>query len=494
MEKRCRIFYRISLILTYFLILLASFCRISAQNVTLTIHLRGVYQSKISLLSLTENGTFKPIIEINGVSSGSTAPLVVENQYLPGEFVLRFDYKEDSASTPYPSEKRLLIGIRNIELWVNPKYCNNADSTYFQPGELENTSYMTFAEESFLQKEKIALLQDFLMNYDDTKSKFYKQGIREYEKRRQAYNQWLTAMMGQDKGLFAGSLYSFEYIPLTNWNGTEKERIISMTGHYFDGIDFSASTVIRTSQMTRWIDNYVNLHGQLAKSVALRDSIIPEAARKAIEQARKGHPEVYGWMVDYFYRGFEVNNIPAGMKVLEPYLDDPSCLTSKRKEIERRLQGMETLVAGSKAPDIELKDSEGKIFSLYASDQSSQYILLLFWSADCSHCRETIEGLYPWQQQPEITRLLSVVAISLDETQTEIVSWQHAKDNYKGWMHLRAEEGVRSKVAADYFILSTPQMILLDAGTKEIIDLPGTLPELKGIVQSGTITAKKELQ
>ncbi len=107
------------------------------------------------------------------------------------------------------------------------------------------------------------------------------------------------------------------------WEGTERERAISMIDHYFDGADLSDPSVIRTSQLTGWIDTYVNMHGQLATTVALRDSLFPEAARKAIEKSRKGHPEVYGWMVDYFYRGFEVNNIPAGMKVLEPYLNDP---------------------------------------------------------------------------------------------------------------------------------------------------------------------------
>jgi hypothetical protein len=48
-------------------------------------------------------------------------------------------------------------------------------------------------------------------------------------------------------------------------------------------------------------------------------------------------------MVDYFYKGFESNNIPDGTKVLKPYLNDPNCLTSKRMEIERRLKGIETL-------------------------------------------------------------------------------------------------------------------------------------------------------
>jgi len=468
--------------------------RASCQNVSLDIHLRGVLKSKLTLLSLTDNGTFKPVTEIAGISAGETVTLEIEKINIPGEFVLRFDYIDNPGSMAYPSEKRLLIGNQNLELWVNPKYCNNPDSTYFQPGELENASYRTFTEQSFRQKQNLAILQDFLMNYDDTNSKFYKQGIREYEKRRESYNQWLISRKEEDRELFASRLYWFQYVPGTDWSGTEKERLISTIDHYFDGADFSDPSVIRTSQLTGWIDTYVNLHGQMATTTALRDSLFPAAAGKAIEKAGKGHPEVYGWMVDYFYRGFEANNIPAGMKVLEPYLNDPACLTSKRKEIERRLQGMKTLVKGSKAPDIRLTDEYGEAFSLYAYDPASRYVLLFFWSADCSHCKDVIENLYPWQQQPEISPQLSVVAISVDETESEIKSWQAALRKYEDWTHLRAEEGVRSKVAADYFILSTPQMILLNAGTNEIIDLPGTLTELKTIIQPEAITANKKSQ
>jgi hypothetical protein len=54
---------------------------------------------------------------------------------LPGEFVLRFDYKENKESTPYPSEKYIFINNQDLELWVRPQYCNNADSTWFQPDE-----------------------------------------------------------------------------------------------------------------------------------------------------------------------------------------------------------------------------------------------------------------------------------------------------------------------------------------------------------------------
>jgi hypothetical protein len=110
------------IVLISFIVCQVSVSHASAQNIAITIHLRGVYESNISLLSLTGSGTFKPIKEVNGIPKGETAPLEVEEKYLPGEFVLRFDYKENTTSTPYPSEKRLLIGKQDLELWVNPKY------------------------------------------------------------------------------------------------------------------------------------------------------------------------------------------------------------------------------------------------------------------------------------------------------------------------------------------------------------------------------------
>ena len=94
-----------------------------------------------------------------------------------------------------------------------------------------------------------------------------------------------------------------------------------------------------------------------------------------------------------------------------------------------------------------------------------------------------MQSVYPLQQQPEIREKLSVVAVSLDETEPEIQLWQKAVQAYGDWIHLRTEDGVRSKVAADYYILSTPQMILLDTETKEIIDMPGTPERLNDIIQ-----------
>ncbi|MBL7906176.1 MAG: redoxin domain-containing protein [Bacteroidales bacterium] len=421
---------------------------------------------------------FKPVVELKAVKNGETATLVVPAEYLPGEFVLRFDYKEKPESTPYPSEKYILIGYQAIELWVHPMYANNPDSTRFQANEKENAAFARFSEENVRQKQKIGLLQQFLMDYDQPESTFYRQGILEYENRRQAYNHWINQKINEDSSLFASVLYRFSYLPKVNFSGDERERLLSLIDHYFDGIRFNDPIMIRTAQMNDWMNAYVNLHGQMATTVALRDSLIPAAAYKAIEKAKAGHPLVYGWMVDYFYRGFEANDIPSGMKVLEPYLSDPACLTTKRMEIERRLKGMETLKTGTKAPEIQLTDSENHPFLLSRFKTDAQTIILVFWSADCSHCQSTINELYPWSLKDANRKKVAVVAISLDETDTEIMAWDRKIISLEGWKHLRAAEGINSKVANDYFILATPVMLVVDALTLEIRAMPSTFSEM----------------
>jgi Thioredoxin-like len=455
---------------------------VKSQEVQISIHLRGVHESKISLLPLAGTDALKPLIMIDSVKNGSTAVLNVPEERIPGEFVLRFDYKDKSYSTPYPSEKRIIIGSQNLELWVHPVFSNFADSTYFQKDEKENTAYLQFFRENTRQKAMLGLLQNFLLNYDDPKSEFYREGIKEYEKRREGFNEWVKDQIKKNKNLFASNLFGFQLIPTINWTGTEADRKQSLRDNYFEGMDFSDPLLIKTSTMKEWMDGYVNLYGELATSIPLRDSLFTLAGKTAIEKTKEGDPLVYGWMVDYFFNGYESFNIQQGIKMLQPYLDDPDCLTSKRQEINKRLKGIETLTPGTVAPNITMKDSENKPFNLYTFKTDKNQILLLFWSADCSHCSETVGKLYPWYQDPKVKQALDLVAISVDETRDEIRKWEKKIGELKDWTNLRAAEGLRSKVANDYYILGVPVMILIDAKTKEIIALPDTIEELKKLL------------
>ncbi len=483
-----RTFFKVCVFsVTSFLVILhspiASFSQSRPAGREIVIHLRGVYDSRFSLLGLSGSRLFKPVVEVSGTKNGETARLQVPAGEIPSEFVLRCDYREKETDTPYPSEKTIFMNNQDLELWISPKYSNNPDSTWFQKGETENATFFKFSGENGARKEKLGVLQQFLMNYDDTSSALFKQAITEYEQRRGQYNAWLQEQRTRDSALFISNLYGFQWVPQIPWTGTEKDRVRSLIRSYFDGIDFGNPMLLRTASIFKWMDSYVNLHGQLATTVELRDSLFPAAGRNAIEKAKNGHPKVYGWMVDYFFRGYEQNGIDAGTRMLQPYLDDPNCLTSKRMEIERRLKGMETLTPGADAPGFSLPDPDGGTFDFSSFKTKTRYILLFFWSADCSHCAEMAGQIYPWLEEPAQKKKVDVVAVSLDETETEINKWQEKRPTLPGWKHLRAAEGVRSQVAADYYILATPVMVLIDAKTRKVVALPNALPELIKSVQ-----------
>ncbi len=455
----------------------------NAQNVELKVHVMSVYSTKISLLPLSGSGALSPIIEKADVKNGEVSVLSIPAERTPGQFVLRFDYRDKESGNPYPSERYFFVGSQNLELWANPKAINNPDSTWFQKGERENTLSAEFVKENGKRRTQLSLLQNLLLGYDQPKSAFYNNAAGEYEKRRTEYNAWLSGEIQKHSDVFASRTFQFQYIPSVDFKGTEGDRMRNVMSHYFDYIDFKDPLLAKTADLKDWMNGYVNLYGTLATSVALRDSLFTLAGQRAIEKAKSGHPLVYGWMVDYFYKGYEGFNISKGIQMLEPYLQDPRCLTTKRLEIEKRLQGIESIRYGSIAPDFLTTDAAGKTVKFHAYKTDAPYKLVMFWSADCQHCKDLVEKLYPWYIKAGGKKTMDVFAISVDFTDTEIKVWEEAKNKLAGWKHSLAKGGINSPEASAYFILSTPVLVLVDSRTNKIVALPETVEDLEKSVQ-----------
>lgn len=463
----------------FFIFLIGFNIPLFAQKLSVKIHIKGVYDSKITVLSLAGPG-IKTLKEYPAIKDGDTAVLEFEQDLLPGAFVLRFDYKETEESNPYPSEKRIFIGKQALELWVNPLHTNNPDSTYFQKGEKENTLFEAFSQENHKKRESVGALQNFLATYDQPNSAMYKNGLEEYEKRRKEYNQWLKAEAKNHKDEFVSHFLVLQYITYVDWKSKEEERVKSVISNYFEGMDFKDPLLTKTSELNEWVNNYVNLYGALATTIELRDSLFTLAGQRAIEEAKKGDPLLYGWMVDYFYNGYESFNIQSGFKMLQPYLDDPRCLTKRRQAIETRLEGMQSIVIGSIAPDFDINYITGRTVQFHHYEGKAPYKLVLFWSAECGHCIELVDKLYPWYRMNKDK--IDVFALSMDQTETEIPAWEKAKANLLDWTHKLTEGGVNSPEANAYYILSTPVMILVDAKTNEIVAFPENIDHLNDAI------------
>lgn len=450
----------------------------SGQDVALKIKVRGVYETGISVIPLAGYNALSPLLSKESIKNGETASFKIPANELPGEFVIRYDYKEQFSSTPYPSEQFIIIHKQDIELDINPPYCNDKDSVFFKQGEKENSVFLKFKNENKDKKGKVEVLYSFLMGYDEINSPLYQQAVEAYEKRRETYNQWLKEQINLNKELFASHIFVLEYIPQILFKGSDNERLQSIITHYFDGIDFNDSLLVKVSEFKEWMNTYVNFYGGLAKTEALRDSLFTLAGKRAVELASKGHPEVYGWMVDYFYNGYESFNLSKGMLMLKEHIDNPRCLTSKKQQIKKRLEGMARLTEGTLAPDFMLTDAQGKGFTFHTFKGTTKYKLLLFWSADCEHCKELVIGLKKWYDEAENQKKLSIVAVSLDDTEDEVKVWAQTITQLKGWLHMRAPGGVNSNVANDYALLSTPVMFIVESSSNIIKGTPDSLEKL----------------
>ncbi len=438
-----------------------------------TVRIRGVYDSKVTV-SPYRNGRYaSPLKVVPNVKD--TAVFSISNDYLPGQFLLRMDYRQKEKDQPYPSEFVFFMSDHDLTLNVNPLHAR-PDSIDFG-NDKENPVYYAFTQEDSKQRQQLMLLEQLLLEYDTPSGSFYKQTINEFGKRRKKYNQWISSREEQYKDLFTSRLFTFQKVPLAPWNVPVRKRVDEQALHYFDEINLEDTLVLRTQAFYDFLSNYMRLFGVRATTEKLRDSLFSEAGRIACEKASQGDPKVYGWMVDYFYKGYESYNIGQGIKMLEQHIRNPNCLTSRKQEIIRRLEGMKKLGKGAVAPPFDAEMANGMQVHFSGISEENSYGLLIFYESTCSHCKELLQELKSWYENPENNAWFDVITIAVDDKRTQ---WKqfHLQEKFK-WTDIWAPGGVNSQVCKEYYILSSPVLFIVDDQRKIL----ATPQNIKDIIQ-----------
>ncbi len=443
-----------------------------AQTRQLNVNVRGVYDAEISLSPFNGVRFSVPINKYEAVKSGSEVQFLVPDSLLPGEFLLRFNYRANAEDHPYPSELQLFLNKENISVNANPLYLRS-DSLRLE-GDKENMVWNMFQEQNIAKRQQIGLLEQLLQAYTNRNSKLYNTAISEFEMQRKAYNQWLQEMEQQYSQLYVGHLFGFQRILPHNWMASPEKQLQMQATHWFDGINLNDTLVMRSRQMNEFMNGYMGIFGMQATTEQLRDSLFTEAGRLACEKASTKHPKVYGWMVDYFYSGYETYNITSGLEMLEQHINNPRCLTSKKQEIQRRLTGIEKMVEGVSCPNLPVQNENGTEETIRLTG-GDKYQLLVFYESDCGHCKELLSELKEWYAKPENAVWFTIYSVALDE---DINHWLTAfsKNNFQ-WNDCYAPGGINSKAANDYYVLSTPTLFLVDNDGK-LLDMPGTVGDI----------------
>lgn len=291
----------------------------------------------------------------------------------------------------------------------------------------------------------------------------------------------------------------------------EKGRIIDSTwqyyyfrNHYFDNFDISDPRMLRTPLYEDKIMTYLN---KVVPQVP--DSLIPEVDR-LIEKSRSDSG-LFRFMLITLFNHYGKSNI-MGMDAVQMHIAEkyylPESWWSDEKfmtDLKNRVAKSLPLLIGKTAPDMELMLVPADHFKASIADTSlktnphvglklsmhqlkSKYLVLLFWEAECAHCKKAVPDLYRYYEQSLKDLGVSVLAIST----------LFGEDGKKQWIDFINEHGLYNWLNAwnpysyqfklDYDILSTPQIFLLDEnkkilakkiGPEQVEDIVRTLTQSK---------------
>lgn len=160
-----------------------------------------------------------------------------------------------------------------------------------------------------------------------------------------------------------------------------------------------------------------------------------------------------------------------------------------KKTISDRAYSLMANLFGTRASDIEAKDSTGKLISLYSI--ADPYTLVVFWDPTCGHCKETIpriDSMYraKWKQQG-----VRVFAVS-KESDGDQNTWKKFISDHelKGWVNVyysKADE--RARVDNNipgymqlYDVQTVPTLYLLDK-EKRILAKKLTFDQIDQVLQ-----------
>ncbi|MBC7450508.1 MAG: redoxin domain-containing protein [Cytophagales bacterium] len=227
--------------------------------------------------------------------------------------------------------------------------------------------------------------------------------------------------------------------------------------HYFDNVDFTDDRLIRTPVLIPKVDTYFkNLVVQRPDSINKEIDMILNRCNSA-----KDIFEYYVREYTYKYETSQVMGMDAVFVHLgKEYYMKGRCFWATPetvKKIQDRVEILDPLLLGKKAPPLYYTDTTGKYLYLY--DVKAKYTILYFWDSQCGHCQKETPKLYEWWEKNR-SKGIQVYAASIERKDEEWMKFIRAKGITK-WLNMRDSKN-HTDYKITYDVYSTPVMYILD--------------------------------
>lgn len=234
--------------------------------------------------------------------------------------------------------------------------------------------------------------------------------------------------------------------------------------HFFDYYDLTDERFLFSPSLKSKLDTYYE-----KVLLQMYDSIKP-AAYQMIEKVKPA-PRMYRFVLSYLLNSALSSRI-LGMDALfvdlanDYYLAGEAAWadsTTLEKIRENKIFLQNNLI-GMTARDFRMKTNDGNDFRLY--EQNSEFLIVVFYEPNCSHCREFIPRLYQEIFQRFRNQGVDVVAVNsmtVKKEWGEFIEEHQLHDWHNVW-----DENNHSRFRIDYDVRTTPKTYLLDKDKKII--------------------------
>jgi thiol-disulfide isomerase/thioredoxin len=254
--------------------------------------------------------------------------------------------------------------------------------------------------------------------------------------------------------------------------------------HYFDNFDFTDPRLLRTPLYEEKVMTYLTkVIPQIPDSLILQVDYFLEHSR--------ADSNIFRYMLITLFNHFGKSNI-MGMDAVQVHIaekyyihdswwSDDKFLT----DLKARINKTKPLLIGCIAPEIELMLVPPDHFKTAQTDTAlrryphvgskimlsqiqAKYLVLIFWEADCGHCKEIVPELYRSYQQKLQQLNIKVLAISTLFGEDGKIKWVDFVNEHGLYNWMNAWNPYSYDYKLKYDVVSTPQIYILDENKKII--------------------------
>ena len=362
---------------------------------------------------------------------------------------------------------RIIINKENVEFTT--VYNKLLDSIRFTSSK-ENTVFYNYLRQANKIGEKADLVKKLSLLYpeNDPINKVLSGEISQLTTRA---SKIAGDVYTQNPGMFAAAYIKSQQpvkIP------AQADPNVYLKQHYFDNVDFSNLSLLRSDVFAAAILNYLSLFENNMNTYREQVEGYAQALDMILTKTSANHT-VYSFFKGELFERYHYGNFDILGAYINEYYQDRNPLLPKMTipgDVHTRLGKLKNISIGKQAPNIDMPTYDGKSMGL--KDIVSDYTLVVFWSTGCQHCTEMLPSLKQVYERKK-GNSLEVLAISFDTDKKEWESFIK-KGNY-GWLNYSDLKGWNSDIAKAYNVQGTPTYLLLNKD-KTVIYKPATLEEL----------------